>query len=232
MISINAQSGTVITTDGAQGTFTTLPLQDGQTEPTLRLTFQNSNPVIVPASLLVQHGKTYTLPLLFNQLADAQNIAAVIPLVAEELHVNKEEFVAGGVRVSKHVLTETQVIDDPLFREEFEIEHIAKNQPVDTPAGIHQEGDATIIPLYEETLVVEKRLFLREELVIHKRSVEFHSPQKITRRREEAIVEDLKETSNSHKEDAPRTQLAPNLKQTTVAKTKPRRPINTKESKK
>jgi len=39
--------------------------------------------------------------------------------------------------------------------------------------------------------VVEKRLLLREELVIRKRRTEFHTPKKVTRRREDVVIQDL-----------------------------------------
>ncbi len=224
------QPGAVVTTDDVQGTFTILPPQNGQTEPMVRLTFPNANPVIVPTSLLVYQGnEPYRLPLPFSRLADASNIAAVIPLVAEQLHVRKEEIFSGGVRVTKSVRHETTVIDEPLFREDIQVERVPKNEYIETPAGVRREGNATIVPLYEEVLVVQKRLLLREELVIRKQSFEFHSPQQVTWRREEATVEELKEPIEPKKELAPREPLAQNLKTSTAAKTK-RRKITKKES--
>ena len=54
---------------------------------------------------------------------------------------------------------------------------------------MRQEGDVTIIPIYEERLVVEKRLVLKEELHIRKEQQEVHDPQQVTLRREYVDVE-------------------------------------------
>ena len=48
---------------------------------------------------------------------------------------------------------------------------------------------SVLIPLFEEVLVVEKRLLLKEEVHVTQRLVETHAPQRVTRRREEVVVE-------------------------------------------
>ncbi|MCU0893405.1 MAG: YsnF/AvaK domain-containing protein [Rhodospirillales bacterium] len=56
---------------------------------------------------------------------------------------------------------------------------------------MRQEGDTTIIPVFEEVVVVEKRLKLVEEVRLTKRQTIRHEPQTITLRRQEAVVERL-----------------------------------------
>jgi uncharacterized protein (TIGR02271 family) len=63
------------------------------------------------------------------------------------------------------------------------------NRVVDGPISVRSEEDTLVIPLLEEVLVVEKRLLLKEEVRITKRRVETHMPQRVTLRREEAVVE-------------------------------------------
>jgi stress response protein YsnF len=46
-----------------------------------------------------------------------------------------------------------------------------------------------IVPILEEVLVVEKRLMVKEEIHITKQRVEKHAPQRVTLRREEAVIE-------------------------------------------
>jgi stress response protein YsnF len=46
-----------------------------------------------------------------------------------------------------------------------------------------------IVPLYEEVLVVEKRLMLREELHITTTRTEMHQPQSVTLRSEDVVIE-------------------------------------------
>lgn len=185
------QKGTVVTADGVRGTYEAASNGNGATQQ-VRLTFPNMPPVLVAADLLVPgRGKSYHLPVRSTELNRAENIAAVIPLVAEQLQVKKREIVTGGVRISKKVYEEVETIDEPLLKEDINIERVAVNRCVDAPAGIRHEGDTLIVPLYEEALVVEKRLMLREELVIQKRRTEFHTPKKVTRRREDVDIQDL-----------------------------------------
>lgn len=201
------QEGNIVTADGAQGTFKQLPLQPGQTEPLVEVAIKDKPPVMVPVSLLRhKRGKTFTLSLRLDELAHAVNIAAIIPLVAEEAFISKQTVVTGGVRVSKKVYRDTKTIDEPLLKEDVEISRTPINRFVDAPAPIREEGDATIVPLYEEALVVEKRLFLREELVIRKRRTEFHSPQTITRRREDVVIEELDGQGNLKLDKKAKTQ--------------------------
>lgn len=72
-----------------------------------------------------------------------------------------------------HRTTETvpsDVISDVAHDEVF-VERIEIGQLVDTAPQPRQEGDTWIIPVIEEVLVVEKRLKLREEIRITRRSV-------------------------------------------------------------
>lgn len=186
-----AKKGTVVTADGIRGTYEVASNGNGATRQ-VRLSFPKLPPVLVAADLLVPgRGKAYHLPLRSTELDRSENVAAVIPLVAERLRVRKREVVTGGVRISKKVYQETETVDEPLQREDIKIERIAVNRFVDAPAGIREEGDTLIVPLYEEALVIEKRLMLREEIVIQKRRTEFHAPKKVTRRREDVVIQDL-----------------------------------------
>jgi len=117
----------------------------------------------------------------------------VIPVIAEELEVRKRNVETGGVRVSKVVHEREEVVDEPLFREEVDVERVTINRAVDGPVATRQEGDVTIIPVLEEVLVVEKRLMLKEELRITRRRVEEHRPQRVSLRTEDATVERIKQ---------------------------------------
>ncbi len=129
----------------------------------------------------------------------------VIPMIAEEMQVEKRRVATGGVRIHKTVQERTETIDEPLMEERVEVERIPVNQAVDAPPPVRYEGDVMIVPLLEEIFVVEKRLVLREELRIRKQRVETHKPQTITLRREEAAVERV---SYEDDQDAPRERGA------------------------
>jgi len=115
--------------------------------------------------------------------------AAVIPIIEEELDVRKRKVETGKVRITKIVREREELVDEPLLKEDVEVERVAINRMVDAPVPVRYEGDTMIVPVLEEMLVVEKRLVLKEELRITKRQSEFHLPQQVTLRSEEITVE-------------------------------------------
>jgi uncharacterized protein (TIGR02271 family) len=159
--------------------------------------------LMVPVSLLRREGdSSYHLPLVAAQLeshvreaveatSGVDEATVAIPVVHEQVHVGKRVEEAGRVRIRKLVREEEQTIDEPLTREEVTVERRAVSRPADGPQESRTEGDALIIPVVSEVLVVEKRLMVTEELVVRKRKVEDHRPQTVTVRREEAVVERL-----------------------------------------
>ncbi len=113
----------------------------------------------------------------------------VIPVIAEQLDVSKEQVTTGVVRVTKQVSERTETVDEPGFREEVEVKRIPINRYVETPPEVEVEGDTTIIPVLEEVLVVEKRLLLKEEVRVTRKRKEVKSPQEVHLRSEDVKVE-------------------------------------------
>jgi len=175
------------------------PPRAGETQVLVRL--ENGQQVLVPVEALVlQADGSYFLPVGFGdverqvsasntqvmQQAD-QNV--VVPIVVEELEVQKRRIETGRVRLTKMVREHEEVVDEPLLREQVTVERETINRVVDTPQSVRYEGDTMIVPVLEEMLVVEKRLVLREEIRITKQQVERREPQRVTVRSEEVIVE-------------------------------------------
>ena len=115
--------------------------------------------------------------------------ATVVPVVEEELRVGKRVVETGRVRVTKNVREREEVVDEPLVREEYDVERVPVNVFVDEPVGPRHEGDTLIIPVLEEVLVVEKRLLVREELRITRRQTEERETRRVTLLSEEVSVE-------------------------------------------
>jgi stress response protein YsnF len=115
----------------------------------------------------------------------------VVPVVEEQPVILKRKKLTGGVRVRTVVREAEDVIDEPLVSEEVEVERVPLDGWVEGPVPVRQEGDTTIITLLEEVVVVEKRLRATEEVRITKRRSVRRSPQQVTLRREEAVVERL-----------------------------------------
>lgn len=114
--------------------------------------------------------------------------ATVIPVIQEEVVVDKRVVETGKVRISKRIREYEETVDEPLFREEVAVERVPINQFVEARPGVRQEGDTMIIPVVEEQIFVQKRLVLVEELRVRKQVVESHQPQSITLLKEEVDI--------------------------------------------
>lgn len=206
-----SRSGFVIVTgkDGVRGIIETLrnggesPLGlPAQSDGEQRLTMQldDGDEVLAPiAALVLQDDGTYYLPFDREELEHQQNrnvahegeATAVLPLIEEQLDVQKRMVQTGKVRINKRVSEREELIDETLMRDDIEVQRVDINRVVDGPVSVRSEGDTTIIPLLEEVLIIEKRLILKEELRVTRRRSEIHQPQRISLRNEQATVERL-----------------------------------------
>ncbi|PVY37954.1 YsnF/AvaK domain-containing protein [Pontibacter virosus] len=113
-----------------------------------------------------------------------------IPVIEEQVRVDKEVRETGSVHIEKQVHRENVDLDLPIIHEEAEIERVEINQYVDVPPPpVRYEGDKMIIPVLKEVLVVEKRLLVVEEIHVTKRRTEEHNTEQVELLREEIRVE-------------------------------------------
>jgi uncharacterized protein (TIGR02271 family) len=117
-----------------------------------------------------------------------QRERAVIPVVREDVHIDKHVRETGRVTVHVEPHEKIQVVDVPLAEQDVHVERVAVNRQVDAPSPPRQEGDVTIVPVYEEILVVEKRLVLKEEIRITRRQTTRHEFREVATRSEEVHV--------------------------------------------
>lgn len=122
--------------------------------------------------------------------ADSAVERRTVPLFAEELQVERRER-EGRVRVRKVVHEDLASVDEELREESVRVERVPVQRLADGIPGIREEGDVLVVPVLEERLVVEKRLFIVEELRISRHSTTRRAPQQVKLRREEVIVERL-----------------------------------------
>jgi uncharacterized protein (TIGR02271 family) len=112
----------------------------------------------------------------------------VIPLLAEEVTVSKQVVETGRVQVARVTHEREQLIDQLLAHDTVEIDRTPIGRQVDAMPAVREEGDTIVIPLVEEVLVVERRLFLKEEVRIRRvRTTERHQ-ESVTLRHQEAVV--------------------------------------------
>jgi uncharacterized protein (TIGR02271 family) len=112
-----------------------------------------------------------------------------VPVIEEELEVGKRRVEGDRVSVRTIPRERTEVVEQPLESMEVEVERIAIDREIDTAPEIRNDGDTMIIPIVEERLVVEKRLFLREEVHVRRRRVVTQFRQNVTLRSQEVVVE-------------------------------------------
>jgi uncharacterized protein (TIGR02271 family) len=185
--------------DGLRGSVVPSPPSTQYDASQWSIQLDSGQRLLVPAECFIQQEDgSYYLPLsrmeIEQQLyrSDAHTgDRLVIPVIAEELDVQKRVAETGKVRVTKVVHERETVVDEPLFHDEVEVEHISVNRAVEGPISIRYEDDTIIIPIMEEVLVVQKQLILKEEIHIRKRRIETHHQQQVTLRREEAHIDRL-----------------------------------------
>lgn len=126
-----------------------------------------------------------------NSSTTNQSERLVVPVLAEQLRIARQQIVTGGVRVRKTVHERIETIDQPVTEEQVDVERVAINRFIDEAPAVRYEGDVMVVPLLEEVIVVEKRLVLREEIRIRKQRATVNRPQQVVLRREEATLEPI-----------------------------------------
>jgi uncharacterized protein (TIGR02271 family) len=113
----------------------------------------------------------------------------VLPLLVEEIAVAKERVVTGRVRVSTMTREREELVDELLAREDVQIERRPVGKLVDRAPAVRQTGDTIIIPVVEEVLTVVRRLVVREEIRIRLINNKERRKERVTVRRQEAIID-------------------------------------------
>lgn len=191
-------SARIVGEDGLQGTITDQFQADDGTTYVL-VAFDSGEQVRIPTSLLqAQPDGSMFVALRRDNLRQHQSELTAqsdnyitIPVIAEELQVGKRVVETGRVRVRKVVHQREAVVDEPLFRDDVQVERVAINQQINMLPDVRREGDTVIIPVVEEILVVEKRLVLKEELHVTRRRTTVRDQQTVPLLSEELIVERL-----------------------------------------
>ena len=114
-----------------------------------------------------------------------------IPVVAEELSIDKKLVERRRIRVRKTVGEHTEIARAVLEEDIVEIDRRPVDRIVETAPAIREEGELLIIPVVEEILVVEKRLLLKEEIVVRRHRVSNPFEQEVVLRREEVQVDSV-----------------------------------------
>lgn len=114
--------------------------------------------------------------------------AASLPVVEEKVTVGKRVREIGQVVVYVEPGVKHEVVDVSLLDQDVQVERVEVNRQVEAASPPRQEGDVTIVPVYEEVLVVEKRLMLKEEIRIARRQRQRHEQREVDVQIEQARV--------------------------------------------
>jgi len=111
----------------------------------------------------------------------------------EEVRAGIREREAGRVNVRKSVHTEREVVRVPKRREEVDIERVPAVREAREASGATEEDigeDEMVLQIFEEEVVVTKRVVLKEEVRLRKRVVEDEEVLEVDLRKEEVEVDD------------------------------------------
>ena len=187
--------------------------------PEIEVLLAHSQHTLVPADkLILQNDGTYLFPdsFVIEQPEEDSSDRLVIPVIVEELKVDKRWVETGRIRVEKHVNQEEAVINELLTHEQVEMKRVPINQIITEMPQVRHDEEKLIIPIVEEELVVEKRLRLEEEVVVRKDVQERTETVNDTVRRKDVEVENTSGNGKSYETYSPEFHTH---YQTTYAKT-------------
>jgi len=156
----------------------------GEDNGYLIIEFEDSSRIIIAPDLLTsREDGTYFVPFDVNI---AQEL--ILPVIDEEIIIEKEQIPRGIVRVTTRVETREKEVDATTNHEKVIVEHVPINKLVeDVVPRVRKERGVLIIPVVEEVVVIQKRLMLVEEVHISKERSQKTTPHSVMLRR--AIVE-------------------------------------------
>lgn len=121
-----------------------------------------------------------------------------IPLHEEELVARKQMRELGEVEIHTRVEEVPSRLEVEAYREEVEVEHVPVGQVVSERVAPWEEDGVLIVPIYEEQLIVTKRLVLREHIRVRRIGTSETRLFEDTLRREHVVVDDPNNTGLVH----------------------------------
>ncbi len=110
----------------------------------------------------------------------------VVPVIDEQLTVNKVTIETGKVVIQKTIEEINEVLNIPLLHDEYAIERTPFNTYIDNAPQMRQEDDTIVIPVVKEIMI--KQLVLAEEIRITKRVLQTTGTETVTLRQEKVSV--------------------------------------------
>jgi uncharacterized protein (TIGR02271 family) len=116
-----------------------------------------------------------------------------IPLMEEEIGIEKVARETGHVRIKKTVKVEEKHFSVPVTREDVVIERVSASEEDGAPVSELAFQEQTLdLPLHEEDVRVTKRSHVREQIVVHPVVQAMEKEASASLRHEEAEIEDTR----------------------------------------
>lgn len=112
-----------------------------------------------------------------------------VPLVEERLSVRRRETETDHVRVRTVVDAQQVMVEDTLRVGRLDVTRVPVDREVAEAPTPYQDGETLVIPIVEERLVVEKRLFVVEEVRVTGSQRDEAIQVPVSLRRTRAVVE-------------------------------------------
>jgi len=113
----------------------------------------------------------------------------VLPIVQEEAQFSKRTVETGRVSLRTVVDRHEETLQETLTRTDVDVSRVAIGRFVDLAPSVEERDGVTVVPIVEERLIVEKRLFLVEEVHLVRRTTLEPVSQTITLRSTRAVIE-------------------------------------------
>jgi uncharacterized protein (TIGR02271 family) len=124
-----------------------------------------------------------------NKQSTLPDEQVIIPVVHEQVKIDKKVIETGKVHISKVVYEDVERFNIPYTEENISVERVPKNELLETmPPPVRYEDDVMIIPVLKEVAVVEKRIMLVEELRVTKTKTEKTQAHELSLKKEQVQV--------------------------------------------
>ena len=123
-----------------------------------------------------------------TELAEGRELR--VPLMEEQVSVEKKSMDAGEFRIHKEVVTEERKVTVPLKHEEVIVERVRSASPQATTGARAFQEERFSIPVHEEQFEVTKRPVIKEEVVVRRVTRQEERPASVSVRHEEIEIED------------------------------------------
>jgi uncharacterized protein (TIGR02271 family) len=125
-----------------------------------------------------------------DRLASESRDEIRIPVMEEELTATVREREAGAVRIEKDVVAEERTLEVPVTEERVRVERRVVDRPVSAADADAFEETVIEVPLRSETVDIQKRARVAEEVVVSKEATQRTERVSDTVRREEVYVDE------------------------------------------